>query len=48
MTTVLNDRFKSEKDFGAKFWYALDRHLQTILYKMTRWEYLAVDGQPRY
>ena len=48
MTTVLNDRFKSEKDFGAKFCYALDRHLQTFLNKMTRWEDLAVDGQPRY
>ena len=48
MSTVLNDRFKTEKDFGAKFCYTLDRHLQTFLNKMTRWEDLATDGQPRY
>jgi hypothetical protein len=48
LTTVLNDRFKSETEFGAKFCYTLDRHLQTFLDKMTRWEDLAVDGQPRY
>jgi hypothetical protein len=48
MSTVLNDRFKTEKDFGAKFCYTLDRHLQTFLNKMTRWEDIATDGQPRY
>lgn len=48
LTTVLNDRFNSEPEFGAKFCYTLDRHLQTFLDKMTRWEDLAVDGQPRY
>jgi hypothetical protein len=48
MSTVLNDRFKTEKDFGAKFCYTLDRHLQTFLNKMTKWEDIATDGQPRY
>ncbi len=48
MTTILNDRFKSEKDFGAKFCYALDRHLQTFFNKVTRWEDIATDGQQRY
>jgi hypothetical protein len=48
LTTVLNDRFNSETEFGAKFCYTLDRHLQTFLDKMTRWEDLAVEGQPRY
>ncbi|KAI2507375.1 hypothetical protein MHU86_7095 [Fragilaria crotonensis] len=48
MSTILNDRFKSEKDFGAKFCYTLDRHLQTFFNKVTRWEDMASDGQPRY
>ncbi|KAI2500639.1 hypothetical protein MHU86_13860 [Fragilaria crotonensis] len=48
LTTVLNDRFKSEKDFGAKFCYALDRHLQTFFNKVTRWEDIATEGQSRY
>jgi hypothetical protein len=48
LTTILNDRFKSEKDFGAKFCYSLDRHLQTFFNKVTRWEDMATEGQPRY
>ena len=48
MSTVLNDRFKTEKDFGAKFCYTLDRHLQTFLNKMNRWEDIATEGQPRH
>ena len=48
LTTILNDRFKSEKDFGAKFYYSLDRHLQTFFNKVTRWDDIATEGQPRY
>ena len=48
LTTILNDRFQSEAEFGAKFCYTLDRNLQTFLDKMTRWEDLATEGQPRY
>ena len=48
LTTILNDRFKSEKDFGAKFCYSLDRHLQTFFNKVTRWEDISTEGQPRY
>jgi hypothetical protein len=49
LTTVLNDRFKAEVDFGTKFCYTLDRHLQTFLDRMTRWgEDVATEGQPRY
>jgi hypothetical protein len=48
MSTVLNHRFKSEKEFGAKFCYTLDRHLQTFFNKVTRWEDMAEDGQPHY
>ena len=49
LTTVLNDRFRAEADFGAKFCYTLDRHLQTFLDRMTRWgEEVATEGQPRY
>jgi hypothetical protein len=48
MATVLSDRFKSEKVFGAKFCYSLDRHLQTFFKKVTRWENLATEGQARY
>ena len=49
MTTILNDRFKSEAEFGAKFCYSLDRHLQTFFDKVTRWgDDIAEEGQPRY
>ena len=49
MTTVLNDRFQSEPEFGAKFCYTLDRHLQTFFDKVTRWgDEIAEEGQPRY
>jgi hypothetical protein len=48
LTTILNDRFKSERDFGAKFCNSLDRHLQTFFNKVTRWEDIAAEGQPRY
>ena len=49
MITVLNDRFRSETEFGAKFCYSLDRHLQTFFDKMTRWgDDVAEEGQPRY
>ncbi len=47
-TTILNDRLKSEKDFGAKFCYSLNRHLQTFFNKVTRWEDIATDGQQGY
>ena len=49
MTTMLNDRFNSETEFGAKFCYSLDRHLQTFFDKVTRWgDDIAEEGQPRY
>ena len=49
MTTILNDRFSSEPEFGAKFCYSLDRHLQTFFDKVTRWgDDIADEGQPRY
>ena len=48
LTTILNDRFKSEKNFGAKFCYSLDRHLQTFFNKVTRWDDMETEGQPRY
>ncbi len=48
LITILNDWFKSEKDFGAKFCYSLDRHLQTFFNKVTRWEDISTEGQPRY
>ena len=49
MTTILNDRFSTEPEFGAKFCYTLDRHLQTFFDKMTRWgDSVAEEGQPRY
>ena len=49
MTTILNDRFSSEAEFGAKFCYSLDRHLQTFFDKVTRWgDDIADEGQPRY
>ena len=49
MTTILNDRFQSEPEFGAKFCYTLDRHLQTFFDKVTRWgDDIAEEGQPRY
>ena len=48
LTTILNDRFKSEKYFGAKFCYSFDRHLQTFFNKVTKWEDIAMEGQQRY
>ena len=49
LTTILNDRFSSEAEFGAKFCYSLDRHLQTFFDKVTRWgDDIAEEGQPRY
>lgn len=49
LTTILNDRFRSEPEFGAKFCYSLDRHLQTFFDKVTRWgDDIADEGQPRY
>ena len=35
MTTILNDRIQSEPEFGARFCYTLDRHLQTFFNKVT-------------
>ena len=49
MTTILNNRFQSEPEFGAKFCYTLDRHLQTFFDKVTPWgDEIADEGQPRY
>ena len=48
MTTILNDRFKTEKDFGAKFCYTLDRSLQIFLDRATRWTDMEADGEPNY
>ncbi len=49
MTTILNNRFSTEPEFGAKFCYTLDRDLQTFFDKMTRWgDGVAEEGQPRY
>ena len=48
MTTVLGDRFKAEKDFGAMFCYSLDRSLQNFFDKVTRWPDIARDGNPNY
>ena len=48
MTTVLGDRFKAEKDFGAQFCYILDRSLQNFFDKVTRWADIKEDGDPRY
>jgi hypothetical protein len=44
LTTILNNRFKAEKDFGAKFCYSLDDHLQTFFNKVIRWEDTSTDG----
>ena len=49
LTTILNDRFRTEAEFGAKFCYSLDRHLQTFFDRVTRWgDEIAEEGQPRY
>ena len=46
MTTILNNRFQSEPEFGAKFCYTLDRHLQTFFDKVTRWGGRNREGRP--
>ena len=48
MTTIYNDRFRTEKDFGTKFCYTLDRTLQIFFDRATRWTDAAVDGEPDY
>ena len=48
LTTNMNDRFKTEPEFGAKFCYTLDRHLQIFFDKMTRWEDIQNDGDQHY
>ena len=48
MTAILGDRFKAEKDFGARFCYTLDRSLQNFFDKVTRWRNIADDGNPGY
>ena len=48
MTTIFNDRFKTEKDFGTKFCYTLDRALQICFDRATRWSNMAIDGEPDY
>jgi hypothetical protein len=48
MTTILGDRFKAERDFGAQFCYIVDRSLQTFFDKVTRWSDIKTDGDPRY
>ena len=48
MTTILGDRFKAEKDFGAHFCYILDRSLQNFFDKVTRWPDIKTDGDPCY
>ena len=48
LTTNMNDRFKTEPEFGTKFCYTLDRHLQIFFDKMTRWEDIQNDGDQHY
>ena len=46
--TIYNDRFKTEKDFGTKFCYTLDRALQIFFDRATRWTDPATEGDSRY
>ena len=48
IVTNMNDRFKSEPEFGTKFCYTLDRHLQLFFDKMTRWDDVETDGDQNY
>jgi hypothetical protein len=48
IVTNMNDRFKSEPEFGTKFCYTLDRHLQLFFDKMTRWDDVETDGDQGY
>ena len=48
MTTIFNDRFRTEKDFGTKFCYTLDRTLQIFFDRATKWTDAAIDGEPDY
>ena len=48
MTTIFHDRFKTEKYFGTKFCYTLDRALQIFFDRATRWSSMAIDGEPDY
>ena len=48
LTTNMNDRFKTEPEFGTKFCYTLDRHLQIFFDKMTRWVDIQSEGDQHY
>jgi hypothetical protein len=49
MTSMMEDRFRVETNFGARFCYAIDRPLQVFFAKMTKWRNaVATEETPDY
>jgi hypothetical protein len=48
MTSMMEDRFRVESNFGARFCYAIDRPLQVFFAKMTKWRDVATEGNSDY
>ena len=48
ITIQLHERFNTEPNFGAKFCYSIDKPIQMLLDKMTKWTNFATEGTPNY
>ena len=48
IVNMLNSRFESEPDFGAKFCFAMDRPLQIFFEKVTHWNDICTQGEQQY
>ena len=48
ITIQLHERFATEPNFGAKFCYGVDKPIQMLLDKMTKWTDIRAEGTPHY
>lgn len=48
MSSMMEDRFRVEPNFGARFCYAIDRPLQVFFAKMTKWKDGDAEGSSNY
>jgi hypothetical protein len=48
ITNQLHERFATETNFGTKFCYCMDKPIQMLLDRITKWSSLATEGTPNY
>jgi hypothetical protein len=48
MSSMMEDRFRVEPNFGARFCYAIDRPLQVFFARMTKWKEGDAEGPSNY